>query len=131
MAAVLLVGALAGCGDDGGSVESFCQTLAASEDLATTFQEFDPSDPELALDQLRPARITLGELHDEAPAEVRDDLQVEIDYVDALIEALEAVEPGDAAEATLQVQAVTDAHPGVGEAAAALTTFAAQECPGT
>jgi hypothetical protein len=128
---VLLLGALAACSNASGDVGAFCQTLATSEGLATTFQEFDPSDPELALDQLRAARITLGELHDDAPNEVRDDLQVEIDYVDALIEALEPVEPGDATEATLQVQSVTDAHPEVDEAAAELAAFAEAECAGT
>ena len=66
----------------------------AASGVATTFQGFDPSDPEAALDQLRTARVTLGDLHDEAPDEVRDDLQVEIDYVQALIDALEQVEPG-------------------------------------
>ena len=71
---------------------------------------------------------TLGDLHDAAPDEVRDDLQVEIDYVQALIDTLEGVEPGDATESALQIQAVTDAHPGVDEAAANLTAFAEGEC---
>jgi hypothetical protein len=48
--------------------------------------------------------------------------------VQALIDALEQVEPGDASEAALQVQSVTDAHPDVAAAAAALTTFASTEC---
>jgi hypothetical protein len=38
------------------------------------------------------------------------------------------VAPGDATEAALQVQAVTDAHPDVDAAAAALTAFAEREC---
>jgi hypothetical protein len=105
--------------------------VAEGRDLAATFQGFDPSDPEAALEQLRAARVTLGELHDEAPDEVRDDLQVEIDYVQALIDELEQVEPGDATEAALQVQAVTDAHPDVDEAAAELAAFSARECPAT
>ena len=46
----------------------------------------------------------------------------------ALIDALEEVEPGDATESALQIQAVTDAHPGVDEAAANLTAFAEAEC---
>ena len=37
----------------------------------------------------RPRGSTLGDLLDAAPDEVRDDLQVEIDYVQALIDALE------------------------------------------
>jgi len=129
--AAALFFAVAACTDRGGSVESFCHALGEQEDLATTFQDFDPSDPEAALDQLRVARVALGELLDEAPDEVRDDLQVEIDYVQDLIDALEQVEPGDATEATLQVRAITDAHPDVEEAATELAAFADGECAAT
>jgi hypothetical protein len=102
--------------------------VAEDDTLTTTFQDFDPSDPEAALEQLRAARVALGELHDDAPDEVRDELQIEIDYVQALIDALETVEPGDATEAARQVQAVTGAHPDVEEAAATLAAFADREC---
>ncbi len=102
--------------------------MARGDGLATTFQGFDPTDPEVALEQLRPARVVLGELLDDAPAEVADDLQVEVEYVQALIEALETVTPGDATESALQVQSVTDAHPGVGDAATELAAFAQREC---
>lgn len=132
VAALLLLTTGAACSDDGGgSAESLCRAVAQSGGLATTFQDFDPSDPEAALDQLRTARVTLGELHDEAPDEVRDDLQTEIDYVQDLIDALEQVAPGDATEAALQVQAVTDAHPDVDEASAELAAFAERECTST
>jgi len=96
--------------------------------LSTTFQGFDPTDPEAALGQLRPARVALGNLLDDAPEEVRDDLQVEVDYVQALIDALDGVEPGDATQAALQVQSVTDAHPKVADAAATLAAFVEREC---
>ena len=59
---------------------------------------------------------------------MQDDLQTEIDYVQALIEVLEEVEPGDATESALRIQAVSDAHPGVDEAAASLAAFADEEC---
>jgi hypothetical protein len=100
----------------------------AEEGVTTALDGFDPSDPETALDQLRTARVALGDLLDAAPDEVRDDLEVEIDYVQALIDALEPVEPGDATEAALQVQSVSDAHPGVDEAAANLAAFSEREC---
>lgn len=127
-AVALAVVALASCNDDGGSADALCAAVAEGDGLATTFQGFDPTDPEAALEQLRPARVALGELLDEAPDDVRDDLQVEIDYVQALIDVLEPVEPGDATQTALQVQAVTDAHPGVAEASATLAAFAEREC---
>ena len=116
------------CSDDDGSAESLCHALAEEDGVASTFQDFDPSDPEAALDQLRTARVMLGDLLDEAPGPVRDDLQVEIDYVQALIEALELVEPGDATRAALQVHEVTEAHPDVDAAAITLAAYAEREC---
>ena len=74
--------------------------------------------------------MELGDLLDVAPEEVEDDLQVEIDYVQALIDALEDVPSGDATESALQIQAVTDAHPDVPEASANLAAFAEEECSG-
>ena len=118
---------LGACTDDEGSTGELCDAVA-EEGVTTTLQGFDPTDPEAALDQLRDARVTLGHLLDAAPEEVRDDLQTEIDYVQALVEVLEHVEPGDATESALQIQAVSDAHPDVDEAAATLAAFAEEEC---
>jgi hypothetical protein len=118
---------LAACAKDEGSTEELC--AAVSEDgVSTTLEGFDPTDPEAALDKLREARVTLGDLLDAAPDEVRDDLQTEIDYVQALVDVLEDVKPGDATESALQIQAVTDAHPDVEEAAANLDAFSKKEC---
>ncbi len=124
LALALLVAA---CRDDG-SAAALCEEVAGTEGIASTFQGFDPSDPEVALDQLRTARVTLGNLLDDAPEEVRDDLQVEIDYVQALVDALEDVAPGDATESALRIQAVTEVHPDVDEAAANLAAYADEEC---
>jgi len=127
-AVALAVSVLAACNDDGGSADALCAAVAEGDGLSTAFQGFDPTDPEAALEQLRPARVALGDLLDEAPDGMRDDLQVEIDYVQALIDVLEPLEPGDAAQTALQVQAVTDAHPSVAEASATLEAFAERQC---
>jgi len=128
VALAIVAVAMAGCSDDGGSAEALCTAVAEGDGLSTTFQGFDPTDPEAALEQLRPARVALGNLLDEAPDEVRDDLQVEVDYVQALIDALDGVKPGDATQAAAQVQSVTDAHPDVSDASATLAAFAEREC---
>ncbi len=117
------------CRDEGSSA-ALCEELENTEGISSVFQDFDPTDPEGALDQLRTARVTLGNLHEDAPDEVRDDLEVEIDYVQALVDALEQVAPGDATESALRIQAVTDAHPDVDEAAAELAAYAEEECAG-
>lgn len=118
------------CTNDGGSAEGLCGALAGGDGITTQFQGFDPTDRDGALGLLRPARVTLGELHDQAPSEVRDELQVEIDYVQALIDALEQAPSGDPAAAAAQVQAVTAEHPHVADAAADLQAFASRECAG-
>jgi hypothetical protein len=126
--AVVVLAALAACSDKGGSTESLCTAVGQVDGLASALQGFDPTDPQAALDQLRPVRVILGDLRGEAPDEVRDELQVEIDYVQALIDALEGVPEGDPTAAALQVQAVTDAHPGVQQAADSLAAFTEREC---
>jgi hypothetical protein len=119
--------ALASCTDDGGSVAALCDTLA-SQDHASTFAGFDPTDPEGALERFRTARVALGDLLDDAPTEIRDEIQIEIDYLQALVDALEDVPPGDATDTALRIQAVTDTHPDVERAAADLEAFTAEEC---
>lgn len=129
-AAVLLavVAATGACSSDKASPEELCTALRANPGVASTFTGFDPSDPRRALEQLRSARVTLGELRDAAPGEVRDDLDVEIDYVQALIEAVQQVEDGDANAAVEAVRQVTAAHPKVGDAAAALASYSREHC---
>lgn len=124
-AAVLAAGA---CGGDEGSAEELCAATRAQRDAMDVFRGFDPTNSVRALDQLRSARVTLGELRDAAPAEVRDDLTVEIDYVQALVEGLEELDGRDANEAVALVQQITDAHPGVAEAAANLAAFTEESC---
>ena len=124
---LLVIAALGACTDDKGSADELCAAVA-EDGVATTLQGFDPTDAEAALDQLRDARVKLGNLLDAAPDDVRGDLQTEIDYVQALIDVLEDVEPADATESALQIQAVTDAHPGVDDAAAHLAAFADEKC---
>lgn len=121
---------LAACsGDDSGSVEEFCSTVRADTTVGSVFADgFDPTHRTRALEQLGDARITLGELRDTAPDEVRDDLVVELDYVDALIEVLEGTEGEEPEAIVARVQRVTDEHSDVGQAAAALAAFAQEEC---
>jgi hypothetical protein len=119
---------MAACGGDDGSAEELCAALRADPTTVSLFEGFDPSDPARALDQLRTARVTLGELRDAAPSDVRDSLDAEIAYVQALIEGLEALDRTDAAAAVEVVREVTAEHPGVDDAAAELTAFATEHC---
>ena len=126
--ALLCAAALFACGGDEGSAEELCAAVREQPALTNAFAGFDTTDTERALEQLRAARITLGELRDAAPSEVRADLTVEIDYVQDLIEGLEAVDGRDTSVTVAVVQQITDEHPDVGQAAADLAAFADESC---
>jgi len=121
---------LAACSaDESGSAEELCAELASEGgSLATTFEGFDPTDTDAALDQLRQARVALGDLQDVAPGDVRDDLTIEIEYVQALIDGLVNVEAGQPAQAVAVVQQVTGEHPDVQAASDRLEAWASQTC---
>jgi hypothetical protein len=126
--AVLVCAALVACGGDDGSPEQLCAALRADPSITNAFAGFDPTDTDTALEQLRHARVTLGDLREAAPSEVRGDLSVEIDYIQALLEGLEGVDGRDAGEAVDVVRQVTADHPEVGEAAARLSRYTDRSC---
>jgi hypothetical protein len=128
LAVLVATAGLGACSDDEGSPEALCRALRDDPSIATTFDGFDPTDVESALEQLRSARVKLGELRDAAPAEVKGDLSVEIDYLQALADALDGMEGRDAADIVSTVAAVTADHPEVDKAAAELATFAESSC---
>lgn len=125
---VAIATAIGSCGGAEGSTEELCEIVRTDRTISTVFAGFDPTDTERSLEQLRAARVTLGELRAAAPDEVRDDLDVEIDYVQALVDGLEGVEGGDAGMAVEVVRGVTAEHPGVADAAAALAAYSAKRC---
>ena len=129
LAAWVALPGLAACtGDDEGSAEDLCAALRDQPSIATAFEGFDPTDVDGALEQLRTALVALGDLRDAAPADLRDDLTVEIDYVQALIEALEPLSGADAVDIVAAVQQVTADHPDVEAAAAELSSFSESTC---
>jgi hypothetical protein len=114
--------------DEEGSEEQFCAAVADRTAYAAVFEGFDPTAPERALEQLRTARVELGELRDVAPSEIHDELDTEIDGVQQLIEALEGVAPGDSAAAVDAVRAREDNLADVREASIALETYTDTTC---
>jgi hypothetical protein len=127
-AALLAVVALAACGGGGGSADKLCAAVRDDHSIASVFSGFDPTNVDRALDQLRSARVSLGVLRDAAPGEVRDDIDLEIDYVQALIDGLDDLDGGDAASAVEVVRQVTADHTDVADAAAALTAWSEKHC---
>ena len=128
--ALLCLVALVACRSGGGSVEELCDAVRSDRSTAAVFSGFDPSDTERALEQLRQARLTLGELRDAAPDEVRDDIDVEIAYVQALVDELAALTDPEPAQSVEIFRQVTADHPGVAAAATNLAAFSQENCAG-
>lgn len=130
LAATALFAPLAACaGDDEGSVEELCAAVADRDVFTAVFADgFDPTDVDTAIEQLRDARLQLGEIREAAPGEIHDELDVEIDAVQRLIEALESAPPGDSAAAVAAVRAVSEELTEVDEASAALETYVEVNC---
>jgi hypothetical protein len=131
-AATVAVTGLGACGDDDdGAVEAFCASVADREALAAVVDGFDYSDRDRALDQMRTARVELGELREDAPGEIRSDLDVQVDATETLIEALEGAPAGDPAATVEAVRAVQPDLAEVEEAGARLEAWTREHCPTT
>lgn len=123
------VGVLAACSrGEQGSAEKLCAAVRADPSAATLFADFDPSDAPRSLEQLRAARVTLGELRRAAPAAVRGDLDIEIAYLQDLIDGLSAAKDLDATKAAEVVRRVTAEHPDVPKANDALVAYSKERC---
>jgi hypothetical protein len=128
LSALAVVLAVAGCGDDGGDAEAFCPLVADRAGLAAMTEGFDPSDRDRALEQLRAIRVELGELRAAAPSEIRGDLDTQIDAAQGLIDALDAVPPGDPAAAVEAVRAAQAEMDGLPQATENLEAWTEQNC---
>lgn len=121
---------LAACSSSGErSAERLCTAVRADRSTAAIFAGFDPTDTSRAVEQLREARVTLGELREAAPSEQRDDIDVEIAYVQALLDRLEDLAGAEPESVVQAVREVTDAHPDVDDAAARLEAWSDESCP--
>ncbi len=128
MAAGALGALVAGCSEDEGSAEELCATLREQPALESLFAELDPTDVEQALDLFRQGRDSLEELRDVAPSEVRDELTIELDYLEALVEAMEPMVGRDDADIVAALQEVNEEHPDVQAAAQTLEEYEAETC---
>ena len=82
---------LASCsGSASGDPKSFCQAATDTARFSTIFDNLDPTNVDAALTAFQSARQTELELRADAPAAVRADVDVLIDFFDDLIRGLEA-----------------------------------------
>lgn len=125
LAVVAALAWVAGCGDDGGSVEAFCATARrfAEDNPATVFDRYDPADPTGAAELLRGASEELRAWAEEAPGEVDDDVASIADAAEALADAFESPPPSQDRAAELEAQ-----FNEVELASARVTSFTRERC---
>lgn len=127
-----LAGALAACSKDGGSPEALCSVLGDGRAFTALFEQgFDPTDAQHALAQLEAARVDLDQLRDAAPAEVRDDLQTEMRYLDAMTAVIEHVDPDDPAAVVAGINDLSDERSAAQVASLELRSFEQVHCHAT
>lgn len=94
-------------------------------------QGFDPTDTQRARSQLAAAQVDLDQLRRAAPAEVRDDLDAEIRYLDAVAAVLEQEDPDDPAAVVAAINGLSEERSAAQVASLVLEEFEAQHCGGS
>jgi hypothetical protein len=125
--AVVLAGACSE--EESGSPDQLCALVGDGRAFTGLFEQgFDPTDTERALAQLQAAAVDLAELREAAPSEVRDAIDDEVAYVDALLEVVEDVDPDDPAAVVDAVNALDGERDAAEVAALELQAFQTEHC---
>jgi hypothetical protein len=115
--------------DDAGSAEELCSVVGDGRSFTALFdQGFDPTDTQRALSQLAAAKVDLDQLRRAAPAEVRDDLDAEIRYLDAVTRILRGEDPDDPAAVVAAINGLAEERSAAQVASLVLGEFQAQHC---
>jgi hypothetical protein len=127
---LLAVASVVACSDDdAGSAEELCSVVGDGRSFTALFdQGFDPTDTQRALSQLAAAKVDLDQLRRAAPAEVRDDLDAEIRYLDAVTRILRGEDPDDPAAVVTAINGLAEERSAAQVASLVLGEFQAQHC---
>jgi hypothetical protein len=131
LAAAALLGPLGACSDDGGggSAAELCRVVGDGRSFTDVFATgFDPTDVERATAQLHAAETDLQQLRAAAPSEVRDELDAEAAYLDAVLDVLAKGDPDDPAALVASINALSDQRAKAQVAGLELRNFEAQHC---
>ena len=127
----LLLTAVACTDGDGGSAEELCSVVGDGRSFTALFEQgFDPTDTARAQSQLSAAKVDLDQLRRAAPSEVRDDLDAEIAYLEAVEEVLRTEDPDDPAAVVAAINALDDERSAAQVASLVLGEFEAEHCRG-
>ena len=130
-AAALAVAGAACSKGSGGSVAEVCAVLGDGRAYTALFdQGFDPTDTQRALTQLQAARVDLQQLREAAPKDLRDDIDAEADYLDAVLHVIDTVDAEDPAAVVAGINALESERSAAQVASLELRTFEETSCRG-
>ncbi len=116
-------------GDDAGTAEELCSVVGDGRSFTALFdQGFDPTDTQRALSQLAAAKVDLDQLRRAAPSEVRDDLDAEIRYLDAVTGILRGEDPDDPAAVVAAINGLSEERSAAQVASLVLEEFQTEHC---
>lgn len=109
LAVALGAATLAACsGDDDDPQAAFCDAASDTESFEAIFEDFDPADVPSALEAFRTARDTEIALRRDAPEAVRADIDLLVQFLDDLVDGLEAIEPDTTERPAIYEEISTD-----------------------
>jgi dihydrodipicolinate reductase len=127
---VVLAAALVACAGDGGDLDAFCAQARDTGQLDEVFDTYDPSDVEGTAAQFAAALEAYESLRSDAPAEVRDDLDVLIDFTTEFRDSLLDGDPSDPGTTTQVGLDLEERFAEVEAATNELEVFVANNCVG-
>ena len=118
-----------GCGDDRSADEAFCDDASDTGRFEEIFADFDPDDVEAALSAYQEALETEIELRRDAPEAIRADIDVLVQFLDTLVEGLEAADPTSPSRPAIYDEIRTEFDK-VEAASERIETYVSSNCPG-
>lgn len=109
LAVAITAVALGACGNgDDDPQAAFCNAASDTESFEAIFDDFDPADVPSAIDAFREARDTEIDLRRDAPEAVRADIDLLVQFLDDLVDGLEAIEPDTTTRPAIYEEISTD-----------------------
>lgn len=119
--------ATSACSGGSGDPEAFCDVVPADADAVAVFDGFDPTALVDARARVDDALDVLGRVRAEAPAEIRDDIDTQVAFLEDLSDGLAETDEIDAARAPIYDE-LRPRLSAVSEAAATIERYVEANC---
>jgi hypothetical protein len=116
------------CGDDDADVGAFCERARDQARFDAVFEGFTLDDRVAAHDRLAAATDELEQLRDLAPSELRSDLVLLLDAVEAVDRAVDELDPSDPDSVERALAPIDERRADIEDANARLETFRQTRC---